>query len=70
MSGDRQHEKGEVPTALEMRLESAESRIQQLGSELSLLRSDLTRVALAVGASAPDRRTDIDASDTGGLERR
>lgn len=69
MSRDRQHGMGEVSTALEMTLASAESRIQQLGSELSLLRSDLTRVALAVGTSAPDQRADGDASDTGVVER-
>jgi hypothetical protein len=58
MPGDRQHLTGEARTDLEMKLASAEGRIRQLKSELSLLRSDLIRVALAVGGGrAPGSTT-------------
>jgi hypothetical protein len=52
MPGDLQHQLEEFRSELEMKLASVDDRIRQLRSELSLMRSDLIRVALVAGETA------------------
>ena len=52
MPGDLQHQLKEFRSELEMKLASVDDRIRQLRSELSLMRSDLIRVALVAGETA------------------
>ena len=52
MPGGLQHQLEEFRSELEMKLASVDDRIRQLRSELSLMRSDLIRVALVAGETA------------------
>ena len=52
MPGDQHHQLEEFRSGLEMKLASVDDRIRQLRSELSLMRSDLIRVALVAGETA------------------